>query len=164
MEGEPVTVAPPRSASGRPPRPAGARPAPGHPGRPAPRPPGPGRPAGAAARPAAPRPAPRPPAPTTAPAVVLAARAGSIRWDRVGRAALLGVLGMILVLYASPLARWVAQSRTADEQRAELRRLEDEHGRLAQRAAELQRPGALEREARELGMVRRGERAYVIQR
>jgi cell division protein FtsB len=95
---------------------------------------------------------------------VAAARASSIRWDRVGRTALLGVLGMILLLYVSPLTHWVAQSRTADEQRAELRRLESEHRRLADRAAALERAGAIEREARALGMVRRGERAYVIQR
>jgi cell division protein FtsB len=77
--------------------------------------------------------------------------------------ALLGVLGVILLLYVSPLAHWVEQSRTAEDQRAELRGLEQEHRRLAERARALERPEAIEREARRLGMVRRGERAYVIE-
>jgi cell division protein FtsB len=82
----------------------------------------------------------------------------------VGRTALLGVLGVILLLYISPLLNWVAQSRTAEEQRTELRRLEEENRRLSERARTLRRPDALEFEARRLGMVRRGERAYVIQK
>ena len=77
--------------------------------------------------------------------------------------ALLAVLGVVLTLYVSPLSHWLAQSRTADEQRAELHRLEREHQRLAGRAHALSAPGGLEREARKLGMVRRGERAYVIE-
>ncbi len=72
------------------------------------------------------------------------------------------MLGVILLLYISPLMNWIAQSRTADEQRTELRRLEDENRRLSERARTLRRPDAVEREARRLGMVRRGERAYVI--
>jgi cell division protein FtsB len=83
----------------------------------------------------------------------------TIRWDRVGRAALLAVLGVVLLLYAQPLHHWVVQKRTASEQTAELRALEAEHARLARRARELTRPDAIEREARRLGMVKRGERA-----
>jgi cell division protein FtsB len=68
-----------------------------------------------------------------------------------------------MLLYVSPLTRWIAQSRTASEHRSELRALEAENSRLRARARQLQRPDALEREARKLGMVRRGERAYVIE-
>jgi cell division protein FtsB len=91
------------------------------------------------------------------------ARTTAIRWDRVGRFALLGVLVVILGLYISPVKHWLEQSRTADEQRAELRQLERDNARLEARARELRRPDALEREARKLGMIKQGERAYAIE-
>jgi len=73
------------------------------------------------------------------------------------------LLGAIVFSYVSPAKHWIEQSRTASEHRAELRRLEAENVRLESRVQALRRPDALEREARELGMVRRGERAYVIE-
>ena len=45
----------------------------------------------------------------------------------------------------------------------ELRRLEREHARLKARLDSLRAPDAIEREARRLGMVRRGEQAFVIE-
>ena len=90
------------------------------------------------------------------------ARTAGIRWDRVGRFALLGVLVVILGLYISPVKHWLEQSRTAEEQRAELEQLERENARLSERARELRRPDALEREARKLGMIKQGERPFVI--
>ena len=86
-----------------------------------------------------------------------------IRWDRVGRVALLGVLGVILLLYISPVQQWREQSRTAGEQEAELQRLAEDNARLKARARELRRPDAVEREARKLGMVEQGERAFVVE-
>ncbi|CAN5617693.1 hypothetical protein BH24ACT24_BH24ACT24_01190 [soil metagenome] len=88
---------------------------------------------------------------------------GRIRWDRVGRIALLALLASVLALYVAPLKQWLAQSRAADEQRRTLDALGREHDRLATRARELRREPALEREARRYGMVRRGERAFVIE-
>ena len=88
---------------------------------------------------------------------------GRIRWDRVGRIALLALLAVVLLLYIAPLRNWLAQSDAADRQQDELRALEREHDRLATRAGDLRRDAALEREARRLGMVKRGERAYVIE-
>jgi cell division protein FtsB len=90
-------------------------------------------------------------------------RHSAIRWDRVGRVALLGTLGVIMVLYISPARHWIEQSRTAGEQNGELRELVAKNRQLKRRVRELRTPGALEREARRLGMVRRGERAYVIE-
>ena len=81
----------------------------------------------------------------------------------MGRLALLGTLLSILLLYVSPAKHWIEQSRTAREQRGELRELTRENRSLARRVAALKRSGALEREARKLGMVRRGERAFVIE-
>jgi cell division protein FtsB len=90
-------------------------------------------------------------------------RRAGIRWDRVGRVALLGTLVVILLLYLSPLTRWLQQSGTDRRQHQELRDLQQENRELKRRAATLKTPGALEREARRLGMVRQGERAYVIE-
>ena len=90
-------------------------------------------------------------------------RRSGIRWDRVGRFALLGVLFVILLLYLSPAKHWIQQSRTAGEQRSELKDLTRENRQLRRRIRTLRSPGALEREARRLGMVRRGERSFVIQ-
>ena len=77
--------------------------------------------------------------------------------------ALLGTLGVILLLYISPAKHWIEQSGTARAQERELEQLTEEKERLTQRAKELRDPAALEREARRLGMVRVGERAYVIE-
>ncbi|MDQ4072440.1 MAG: septum formation initiator family protein, partial [Actinomycetota bacterium] len=88
---------------------------------------------------------------------------GRIRWDRVGRIALLALLAVVLLLYIAPVRDWLAQSEAADRQRSELRALELEHDRLARRARDLGRDATVEREARRLGMIRRGERAFVVQ-
>lgn len=88
---------------------------------------------------------------------------GGVRWDRVGRIALLGTLGVILLLYISPASHWIQQSGTAKSQQSELAELERENQELKQRVRTLRDPASLELEARRLGMVREGERAYVIQ-
>jgi cell division protein FtsB len=90
-------------------------------------------------------------------------RRSGIRWDRVGRVALITTLGVIMLLYVSPALHWLEQSRTAGEQRTELSELTDKNRELKRRLRELRSPGALEREARRLGMVRIGERSYVIE-
>jgi cell division protein FtsB len=91
------------------------------------------------------------------------ARRTSIRWDRLGRLALLGTLVVILLLYLSPAKHWLQQSSTAGAQREELHELTEENKHLRERVRALRDPGALEQEARRLGMVRQGERAYVIE-
>jgi cell division protein FtsB len=100
------------------------------------------------------RPMPRRPMP---------ARRTSIRWDRVGRLALLGMLIVIVLLYISPARHWLQQSSTAGAQRQELDELTKENRQLEKRVRALRDPGALELEARRLGMIRQGERAYVIE-
>ena len=91
------------------------------------------------------------------------ARRTTIRWDRLGRLALLGTLVVILLLYISPAKHWLQQSSTNGAQKDELRQLTEENQRLKHRVHQLKDPGALEHEARKLGMVRQGERAYVIE-
>ena len=89
-------------------------------------------------------------------------RSTTIRWDRVGRVALLTTLVVILGLYISPAKRWWEQSRAAGEQQQELSALGRQNRQLKRRVRALRSPGALEREARRLGMVRSGERSFVI--
>ena len=90
-------------------------------------------------------------------------RSAGIRWDRVGRIALLATLLVIVGLYISPARHWLQQSRTSGEQKRELQSLRDENQALKKRVHALKDPGALEREARRLGMVRQGERPYNVQ-
>ncbi|HEX2126458.1 MAG TPA: septum formation initiator family protein [Thermoleophilaceae bacterium] len=89
-------------------------------------------------------------------------RASGIRWERVGRFALLGVLGIIVLLYIPPVTHWFQQRGTAERSEQQLRDLEAERARLRARLRELSGPGAIEREARKLGMTRRDERPYVV--
>ena len=88
---------------------------------------------------------------------------GRIRWDRLGRIALLATLGVILLLYVSPTKHWIEQSGTRSAQKSELKALSAENATLRRKVRALRDPGTLEQEARRLGMVRRGERSYVIE-
>jgi cell division protein FtsB len=90
-------------------------------------------------------------------------RRSGIRWDRLGRVALLGTLVVILFSYASPARQWIKQSGTAGHQKQQLNELNRDNRALKRRLRALRDPGALEREARRLGMVRAGERSYVIE-
>ncbi len=89
-------------------------------------------------------------------------RSGGIRWDRVGRAALLLVLGVIVLLYIPPVKHWIEQRQTSAHQQAELEQLQSERQELRERIDGLSGPQAIEREARRLGMVRAGEQAIVV--
>ena len=90
-------------------------------------------------------------------------RRSGIRWDRVGRVALLATLIVIVFSYLSPARHWLQQSSTAGRQKEELSQLKTQKAKLQRRLRALRDPGALEREARHLGMVRVGERSYVIE-
>ena len=90
-------------------------------------------------------------------------RRSGIRWDRLGRVALLGTLLVIVLSYASPARQWLQQSGTSTRQKQELSQLVKQKHTLSRRLRALRDPGALEREARRLGMVRVGERSYVIE-
>ena len=86
-----------------------------------------------------------------------------IRWDRLGRWALIAVLAFILYLYIGPAATWVSTYREAGRKRAEVAALKAENRRLRERGRQLRDPAAVEREARRLGMVKAGERSYVVE-
>ena len=58
---------------------------------------------------------------TYARAATRASRRPGIRWDRLTRVFLLAVLFAILLLYVSPLQRWLTQHGTARQDSAQLR-------------------------------------------
>jgi cell division protein FtsB len=86
----------------------------------------------------------------------------TIQWQKVSRLALLFTLFVIVLLYIRPVAHWVQQRSTAAHSKADLRDLQRERDRLEARLRQLSGTGAIEREARKMGMVRRGERPYVF--
>jgi len=86
-----------------------------------------------------------------------------IRWDRLGRWALIAVLGLIVYLYIGPAASWVSAYREAGRKRAEVAALKTENLKLRERRRELRDSSSLEREARRLGMVKAGEKSYVVE-
>jgi cell division protein FtsB len=89
--------------------------------------------------------------------------AARIRWDRVGRWALICVFALIVYLDVGPSRTWLATNAEAKRQREAVAELRAENERLRAAKRHLQGADALEREARELGMVKAGERAYVIE-
>ena len=92
-------------------------------------------------------------------------RVGGIRWDRVGRLALVAMLGVIVLLYISPVKHWIQQSRDRRAPAAAARRARSGRTRGSRAGSSyLKRPDSIDREARRLGMVKRGERAFVVPR
>ena len=85
-----------------------------------------------------------------------------IRWDRLGRWALIAVFAFVICLYIGPAVSWVSAYREAKVKRQEVAALKAENAELRARRHELRSPVLLEREARRLGMVKAGERAYIV--
>ena len=94
---------------------------------------------------------------------VLAGGAAAIRWDRVSRVALLIVLVVLVYLYAGPARSYWDTVRQAKQRRAEVAVLKRENDRLRARRDALRSSSALEREARRLGLVKPGERPYLVE-
>ena len=88
--------------------------------------------------------------------------ASRIRWDRVGRWALLAVLALVVYLYVGPARTWWSTYAEAKRKRAEVAELKERHAELLARKRALKAEGALETEARKLGMVKAGEKLYVV--
>ena len=86
-----------------------------------------------------------------------------IRWDRLGRWALIAVFAFVLYLYIGPAATWVSTYREAERKREDVAALKSENRELRERRRDLKGPESLEREARRLGMVQAGEKSYVIE-
>lgn len=96
------------------------------------------------------------------PVLAMTASAPHVRWDRIGRLALLFVGLLLIYLYINPLRTWVTTWQEADAKRDEVSQLQREHTVLLNRSRALRGTGSIETEARRLGMVKPDERAYVV--
>ena len=92
----------------------------------------------------------------------LAGGARGIRWDRITRVALLAVLIGIVGLYVGPARSYWSTRQEVANRTAEVAQLQRENKRLLARRDALRNAGAVERDARRLGMLRPGERSYVL--
>jgi cell division protein FtsB len=85
-----------------------------------------------------------------------------VHWNRLGRIAMLCVLGALLYLYASAGSSLLSTWKEARQDSAQVGTLERQHSKLEAQHAALTSPGTLVEEARRLGMMRPGEQTYVI--
>jgi cell division protein FtsB len=85
-----------------------------------------------------------------------------IRWDRLGRIALVLVLFLVLVSYLNPLVNLLQAWQGSKSSDAQLVQLKQERLELTHQLRDVSSPAALEREARRLGMVQPGEHAYIV--
>jgi cell division protein FtsB len=74
----------------------------------------------------------------------------------------LGVALLVCFLYYRPLSTYMETKRELDGRAAEVRELEAELKALQRKLAVARQPDALERQARRLGLVRPGERLFVV--
>src|ERR1039457_904243 len=79
-----------------------------------------------------------------------------VRWDRVGRVGLLVVLSVVIGLYVQHTLSYFSTRSQADQQLAR------ENATLVKQQSALSAPATIVSDARGLGMVRQGERPYVI--
>lgn len=85
-----------------------------------------------------------------------------VRWDRVGRVALLVVLGIVALLYVQHALSYFSARRQLHRQTAIVRSLQRQNAQLEGQARSLTDPATIVAQARRLGMVKLGERAYSI--
>ena len=112
---------------------------------------------------AAPRRAPRVSPPRPRLRARVASRGTRVRWDRVGRVSLLVVLIAVLGLYVQHALSYLSTRSQADaraRRSSSSSRTRIARSRRSRQA--LMKPATIIRDARALGMVNQGERAYVI--
>jgi cell division protein FtsB len=85
-----------------------------------------------------------------------------LRWDRVGRVGLLIVLAVVAGLYMQHALSYLSTRSQTDAQLAIVHRLTKENAQLVREQKALNNPATIEADARALGMVRAGERPYVV--
>jgi cell division protein FtsB len=105
----------------------------------------------------------RPPAPPRAPVgASVRHAAGRIRWDRVGRVALLVTLGIVVCLYIQPALSIFHTWRAERQQANVVHQLLRSNAALERQVKSLNRSSTIIADARTLGMVRSGEKPYVV--
>jgi hypothetical protein len=85
-----------------------------------------------------------------------------VRWDRLGRIAMLCVLAALLYLYLSAGVHMLSSWRQSSHDGARVASMEREHRALVGAHETLSRQSTLEAEARQLGMMKAGEQPYVM--
>lgn len=85
-----------------------------------------------------------------------------MRWDRVGRAALLCVAVALAAFYISAAVSTFAAWRQSAAVHGALARLEREHARLARERRNLSSRTTVEAEALRMGMTHPGEQQYMV--
>jgi cell division protein FtsB len=73
-----------------------------------------------------------------------------------------GALCLVALLYYRPLRTYLDTRHTLADRTAEVRSLRNEKGRLVRQLAESASNSALVREARRLGLVKPGERLFIV--
>jgi cell division protein FtsB len=96
------------------------------------------------------------------PRTAAATRGLRIRWERVGRVLLVVVLAVVAGLYVQQGLAYLSARSQADAQNAVAAHLARQNARLAREARSLNNPATIEKDARALGMVKPGERPYVL--
>jgi cell division protein FtsB len=93
-----------------------------------------------------------------------AARSGPsrIKWDRIGRIALVVVLAAVLYSYLNPALDFVKTYTATTEAKANLRSLQRESTKLHAIVKSADDPLVVEREARAQGMIAEGETPIVV--
>ena len=85
-----------------------------------------------------------------------------MRWDRLGRIAMLFVLAALVYLYLSAGIRMFSTWTQARGDSATVASMEHENRLLQRQHDNLGRRGTEEQEARQLGMMKRGEQSYIV--
>jgi hypothetical protein len=85
-----------------------------------------------------------------------------VRWDRLGRVAMLFVLGALFYLYLSAGINMFSTWRQARSDSTAVVAMERENRLLVRQHEALGRQATLEAEARGLGMMNKGEQAYIV--
>src|SRR5256885_13224048 len=80
----------------------------------------------------------------------------ALRWAAVG------ALAIVAFLYYRPAHSYFSTRSALDQRSAEVSRLRTEHDSLTRQLARSASKEALEREARRLGLLRPGERLYIV--
>jgi hypothetical protein len=80
----------------------------------------------------------------------------------VGRVSLLVVLAVVVGLYVNQAISYFSVRTQAVAQMSAALRLEHQNRKLTRQQQMLRNPATIQRDARALGMVRQGERPYVI--
>jgi cell division protein FtsB len=88
--------------------------------------------------------------------------AARIRWDRVGRVALLVTLGIVVCLYIQPALSMFNTWRAERRQANVVHQLLHSNAALERQVKALNQLSTIAADARALGMVRSGEKPYVV--